>query len=130
MLTVSKDKRPTYYRFAATQSIMESKAKIMGLPTSLVERRKKKLFVYCTKQYFEFICFVESVYLANQSLKMMLAYKDGNIISIIKISFLSNNGAQERFNALFLSNVVECERQCVMACIMECYANMRGTFFV
>ncbi len=54
-LTFAKDKRPTYYRFAATQSIMESKAKMMGLPTSLVERRKQKLSVYCTQQYFEFI---------------------------------------------------------------------------
>ncbi len=68
--------------------------------------------------------------MANLSLKMMLAYKDCNIISIIKTSILSNNGAWERFDALFLSNVVECERQCVMAYIMERYANMRGTFFV
>ncbi len=47
-ITVSKDKRPTYYRFAATQCIMESKAKMKGLPTSLVKRRKQKLLVYCT----------------------------------------------------------------------------------
>jgi hypothetical protein len=38
-LTVSKDKRPTYYRFAAMQCIIESNAMIMGLPTSIVERR-------------------------------------------------------------------------------------------
>ncbi len=103
---------------------------MIGLPTSLVERRKQKSLVYCTQQHFEFICFVESVYLVNLSLKMMLAYKDGNIISIIKTSILSNNGAWERFDALFLSDVVECECQCVMAFIMERYANMRGTFFV
>ena len=107
---------------------MESKAKMMGLPTSLVKKRKQKSLVYCTKQYFELICFVESVYLADWPLKMMLAYKDDNIISIIKTGILSNNGAQERFDALFLSNVVECEHQCVMAYIMEHYANMRGTF--
>jgi hypothetical protein len=64
-LTVSKDKRSTYYRFATMQCIMESKAKMMGLPTSLVKRRKHKLSVYCTQQYFEFICFVENIYLAN-----------------------------------------------------------------
>jgi hypothetical protein len=57
-LTVSKDERPTYYRFAATQCIMESKAKMLGLLTSLVERRKQKLLVYYTQQYSEFICFV------------------------------------------------------------------------
>jgi hypothetical protein len=72
------------------------------------------LSVYCTQQYFEFICFVDSVYLANLSLKMTLVYKDGNVISIIKMSTLSNNGARYIFDALFLSDVVECERQCVM----------------
>jgi hypothetical protein len=129
-LTVAKDKRPTYYRFEAMHSIMESEAKMMVLPTSLVERRKQKLSVYCTQQYFEFICFVEIVYFANLSLKMMSADKDGNIISVIKMSILSNTGAWGRFDALFLSNVVQCERQCVMAYIMERYANIRGTFFV
>ncbi len=103
---------------------------MMGLPTSLVKRRKQKLSVYFTQQYFEFVCFVESVYLANLSLKMMLACEDGNIISIIKTSILSNNGARERFDALSLSNVVECEHQCVLAYIIErYYANMRGRFF-
>jgi hypothetical protein len=128
-LNVSKDKRPTYYRFAATECIMESKAKMMGLPTSLVKKRKQKSSVYCTQQYFDFIYFVGSVYLENLPLKMMLSYENNIIISIIKMSILSNNGARERFDALFSSNVVECERQCVMV-FMECYANMRGTFFV
>ncbi len=82
VLTVAKDKRPIYYKFSAMQSIMESEAKMMGLPTSLLERRKQKSLVYCTQQYFESICFVESVFLSNLSLKMMLTYKDGNIIAI------------------------------------------------
>ncbi len=103
---------------------------MMGLPTSLVKRRKHKLSVYCTQQYFEFICFVEKVYLANLPLKMMLTYKDSNIISITKTSILSNNGAWERFDALFSSDIVECEHQCVMAYIIKCYADMRGTFLV
>jgi hypothetical protein len=46
------------------------------------------------------------------------------------MSILSNNGAWERVDALFSSNVVECECQYVMVYIMECYANMRGTLFV
>jgi hypothetical protein len=40
VLTGAKVKRPTYYRFAATHSIMENRAKMMGLPTSLIKKRK------------------------------------------------------------------------------------------
>jgi hypothetical protein len=40
-----------------------------------------KSSVYCSHDYFEFICFIESVFLANLLLKMMLTYVDGDIIS-------------------------------------------------
>ncbi len=58
--------------------------------------------MYCTQQYFDFICFVESVYLANLSLEMMVAYNDGNIISVIKSSILSSNLAQGKKMLLYL----------------------------
>jgi hypothetical protein len=79
-LTDARDKRPVYYRFAAAQSINASAAKCIGLPTSLVDRRQRGSSMYCTQQYFDFIRFVESVYLANLLLEMMVAYNDGNII--------------------------------------------------
>jgi hypothetical protein len=49
-LTVTKDKRFMHIRFAAAQSISGSKAKSVGLPTSLVDRKKCRQQVYCTKQ--------------------------------------------------------------------------------
>lgn len=70
----------------------------MGLPTTLVEKRKRNVAMYCTQQYFEFICFIESVYLVNLSLKMMLAYNDGDIIAVIKRSILVEKSAMERFD--------------------------------
>ena len=81
--------------------------------------------IYCTsKQYYDFICFMESVYLANLTLKMMMAYNDGNIISRIKSSLIANT--------LFDSSggtVTEAEQKQILEYIMERYANMRGTFF-
>ena len=56
----------------------------MNLLTSLVEMRKGRASVYCSREYFEFVCFVKSTYLANLTLKMMLAYNDGDIIAKIK----------------------------------------------
>jgi hypothetical protein len=72
-MTILRDKRPEHYRFAAVQSINSSVAKSIGIPTSLVKRRQRGSLMYCTQQYFDFICFVESVYLANLSLEMMVA---------------------------------------------------------
>lgn len=87
-LTIAQSKRTIYFEFALAHSVNESSAKDAGLPTAYVNRRKRKLSVYCTQQYFEFICFVESIFLANLILDMMLAYNNGNIISTIKLGIL------------------------------------------
>ena len=57
--------RPLFQEFAQSQSINADKAKDLGLPTSLVDIWKRSVSRYCTLEYFEFICFVESVFLAN-----------------------------------------------------------------
>ena len=58
--------------------------------------------MYCTKQYFEFICFVELVYLNNLNLEMMMmmAYADGDIIHVIKVALLESDAANEKFSAV------------------------------
>ena len=130
-LTIARAKRSIYFDFASAHSVNESAAKNAGLPTSLVDKRKRKSSVYCTQQYYEFICFVESIFLANLTLDMMLAYNNGDIISKIKLSILSNSSACERFAALFDSDVPNEEtQQSVMEYILDRYANMRGTYFV
>jgi hypothetical protein len=129
-LTVARDKRLLFYKFSESQSIKEDMAKNMDLPTSFVDRRKGKSSVYCSRDYFEFICFVESVFLANLSLKMMLAYVDGDIISKIKISILGNERAMERFAAMSGIDLDTCQCQQLMVYILERYTNMRGMFFV
>jgi hypothetical protein len=55
-LTVARDKRLLFFGFFESQSIAEDMAKSMDLPTSLVDRRKRKSLVYCSRDYFEFIC--------------------------------------------------------------------------
>ena len=132
-LTVAENKRPMHRRFADAQSMINGgEAKSAGLPTSLVDRRKRGKQIYCTKQYYDFICLVESVYLANLTLKMMVAYDDGNIISRIKPSLLANTFVQERFAALFAfsgGTAIEAEQKQILEYIMDRYANMRGNFF-
>jgi hypothetical protein len=127
--SIAADKRPLFFRFAAAQTIDGCAAKSMDLPTSLVERRKRRASVYCSREYFDFVCFVESTYLANLTLKMMMAYNDGDIISKIKFGILSHDDLRDRFSCLSGSDN-EDDNCLLLAYLMERYANMRGTFFV
>ncbi len=127
--SIAADKRPLFFRFAAAQTTDGCAAKRMDLPTFLVERRKWRTLVYCSREYFDFVCFVESIYLVNLTLKMMMAYNDGDIISKIKFGILSHNDLRDRFSCLLGSNI-EDNNRLLLACIMERYANMWGTYFV
>ncbi len=127
--TIAADKRPLYFMFAALHTCDERAAKRMSLPISLVERRKWRAAVYCSREYFDFICHIESIFLANLTLKMMLAYNDGDIITRIKESILSHDGMRDRFSRLSVSDN-EVDNQLILSYIIERYANMRGTYFV
>jgi hypothetical protein len=129
-LTVARDKRQLFLEFSMAHSIDEDIARSSGLPTSLVERRKRNSSVYCSHDYFEFICSFESVYLANLTLKMIMAYADGDIIARIKMSIIGNQVAKDRFAALLGNQFDECKCHKLMGYILEQYANMRGNFFV
>ena len=94
--TVAVDNRPLFFRFAARRTIDECVAKGMNLPTSLVERRTRRALVYCTWEYFYFICVIESIYLTNLTLKMMMAYNDGDIVTKIKLGILSHNDMRNK----------------------------------
>ena len=104
-------------------------------PTGLVERRKRSSAkIYCSEEYFNFICFVESVYLSNLMLQMMRAHADGDIVDKIKTNLLANDIAFDKFKCL--CNDESCSEfdddniKRIMTHMMERYANMRGTFFV
>jgi hypothetical protein len=104
-LTIANVKRPLYFMFAALHTFDEQSAKAMNLPKSLVERRKRRVSVYCIGEYFEFICLVESIYIANLTLKMMLAYNKGNIVTVIKTSILGSKDDDD--NTLLLMYIIE-----------------------
>lgn len=61
----------------------------------------------------------------------MVAYNDGDIISIIKSSIISSNLVMEKFTALFAGDAGdEKEHQQLLVFVIEWYANMQGTYFV
>jgi hypothetical protein len=115
--------------FAASHTCDERAAKTMSLTISLVERRKRWASVYCSREYFDFICCVESIFLANLTLKMMLAYNNGDIITRIKESILSHDGMMDRFSCLSGSDN-DVNNHLILSYIIERYVNMWGTYFV
>jgi hypothetical protein len=126
--TVAANNRPECFTFAASQTIDEKAAKRMNLLASLVERRKLWASIYCSREYFDFLCCIESIFLANLMLKMMLAYSSGDIVTRIKMSVLSHNEMRERIYFLSGSNN-KADNQLLLTNIVERYANMRGTYF-
>jgi hypothetical protein len=88
--TIAADNRHVCFTFAASQTIDERAAKRMSLPSSLVERRKRRASVYCTREYFDFLCRNECIFFTNLMLKMMLANSNGDIATRIKMSILSH----------------------------------------
>jgi hypothetical protein len=85
-LTMARDKGPLFLKFSKAHYIDEDMAQSLGLPSSLGDRRKHSPSVYCSRDYFEFMCFNDSLYLANLLMKMMMAYADGDIIAQINMS--------------------------------------------
>jgi hypothetical protein len=127
---ITADKRALYFMFAASHSTCDERAaKTLDLPTYLVEKRKRWASVYCSREYFGIICLIERIFLANLTLKMMLAYNDGNIVAKIKESILSQDGMRDRFSSLAGSDN-NVDNQLILPYIIERYANMRGTYFV
>jgi hypothetical protein len=98
------DNMALYFRFAAVHTIDESAANTMNLPTSLVEMRKQRASVFCIQEYFDFVHLVESIFLMNLTLKMMLAYNDCNVVTKIKTSILLHNKTRDRFTCLYGSD--------------------------
>jgi len=134
-LTIAKANREMYTCFASDHCLGEVEARNLGLPISLVLRRKRRAKMFCTEAYFLFICFVETVYLANLTLEMMMAYANGDIIYVIKTAILESEIAREKFMAVCNNDdttevVNEEEAKLLMKYILERYANMRGSYFV
>jgi hypothetical protein len=127
--TIAADKRPLYFMFAALHTCDERAAKTMRLPISLVDRRKWWAWIYCSREYFDFICRVESIFLANLTLKMMLAYNNGDIVARITESILSHDGMRDRFSHL-LGSDNDVDNQLILSYIIERYAKIWGTYFV
>ena len=131
--TIAKDKRAIYQQFAQQHNVGEKEATEQDLPISLVLKRNFRSLLFCSPEYFKFICFIESVYLDNLTLEMLVGHPEGNIIQVIKSFILGSTIALKKIDNLCSDDeniyTIE-ERMHIFKYIMDRYANMRGTYFV
>ena len=132
---VAKAEKQLLFYFDAHNSLNAEFAKTASLPTSLVERRKKKrgAKMYCTQQFYDFMCFLESIYLNNLNLEMMMAHANGDLIHEIKEKILVSEAVTSKFSLLcdFGEEAVDGKKaKRLIEYISKKYANMRGTYFV
>ena len=88
--------------------------------------------MYCTNDFFYFVCFIESTYLANLTIKMIRAYADGDTVDKIKTSLIGNEVVVGKITLLCgndnCKSFTDKDKQEVVEYMMERYANMRGIF--
>jgi hypothetical protein len=88
------------FTFTALHTIDEREAQTMNLLTSLVEKRKPRASVYCTCKYFDFVCLVASIFVANLMLKMIRAYNDEDTVTSRKTNILQYKQTMNQFSCL------------------------------
>ena len=106
-LNAPTEDRTKYYQFAMQHSITKKEASEASLPFQLVELRQKKKLFYASKSYFQFICLVESIYVKNLTLRMMMAYVNGDLVKVINDTIKSSEITRSKFFALFREGVDE-----------------------
>ena len=137
--TVAVDDRGKYVQFASRHSIDVARAKAAQLPYEVVELRQKRSLIFCSKKYYEFICVVESTYIQNLTLKMMLAYADGDLVNAIHQALYASEKIRSMFFALNTATAEATEEEQeeeqqsqleIMKFILDRYVRMRGCWFV
>jgi len=131
-LLVEESERYKYQSFAKRHSITAQYAKDAELPCELVEMRQKKCLCFPDKQYFEFIKLVESIYVHNLTVSLMMAYVDGDLMQAIDSKIKSCEEVLTKFSDLFTAGdmISEADRLDIMNYILERYIKMRGCWFV
>ena len=132
--SISVAERAPFFRFAERHLISKDEAKEAGLPTGLVDRRDQQIggFHRMSKECFAFIKMIESVFVKNLSLPMMLAYAEGDLVLVIGKAILENDQIKAEFGDLAESADIDSddERYAVFVFVMNIYITMRGRWFV
>lgn len=133
--SIKAEKKELYQSFASTHMLTKEEAKEANLPTSMVEQREIKgggSFCRCSKGYFDFIQEIESVFLKNLTLKMMVAYDKGDLIVAIGDAVLSSDRLRSKFDDLAEEAGIDDEARSkeLYQYVITLFTGMRGRWFI
>jgi hypothetical protein len=73
---------------------------------SLVQKRKHRSLCVCSPVYFNFICFIELVYLDNLTLETLVIIPKEKIIEEIELFMMGSNLALQKFECLCIDDEI------------------------
>lgn len=134
--SIGEEKKEVYQSFAVAHSLTKEEAEKAELPTSMVEQREKhqgnSSFARCSRAYFDFMQVVESTFLHNLNLKMMVAYDRGDLIIEIGDALLASNEIRAKFDELVEEAGIEDDdlRKEIFEYVINLFTGMRGRWFI
>jgi hypothetical protein len=129
----NKTRRQCFKRFAASHNLSVEDAEKESLPTGVIKKRGFKSLFRASRTYFDFICRIESVFLANLTLEKMIAYSNGDLLIVIKEALLEHSAMNEEFADLcfgiqgLAGDATECRH--LLDYILTKFTRMRGQAF-
>mmetsp|Transcript_8929 Transcript_8929/g.18921 ORF Transcript_8929/g.18921 Transcript_8929/m.18921 type:complete len:175 (-) Transcript_8929:138-662(-) len=88
-------------------------------------------FCRCSAEFFRFARRVESVFIKNLTLDIMIAYQEGDLIIKIGEALLENDSIKEDFWLLACdAGLDEDESDAVFVYVINVYLGMRGRWFI
>ena len=111
-------------------SVTLSVAKEKCLPTTLTERRQLSKLLYSDELFFKFIQFIESIYVDNLTLEMMIAFDDDSLIEQINEGIRCDTDVDGVFLELCSPQNSDEVNDFIYDFILLRYKRMRGRWFV
>ena len=131
--SVAQNKRRVFNSFATKHCLTQEEATNAKLPIEIVVQRQHKSLSFSDGPYFQFTCYIASVYLNNLNLKMMMAYNEGDVLEVIHNKILEDDASVVKFSLFFdglMENWSLVSKKDVMKYILTRYVHMRGCWFV
>ena len=128
--TEKQNMKKYFSTFSRDHSVSLSVAKEKCLPTTLTERRQLSKLLYSDELFFKFIQFIESIYLDNLTLEMMIAFDDGSLIEQINEGIRCDTDVKGVFLELCSPQNSDEVNDFIYGFILLRYKRMRGRWFV
>ena len=123
---IGKDERQLYFDFAKNHTMYAESVLLAGLLRRLADKRKRQWGsnIYCLSDFYNFLSFLESTFLKNLTLKMVMSHLKNNLVYAITCHLTKNKTAFA--NVSPLSSKDDSQHQKLLVYVLDWYTNTRG----